>query len=173
MALVESLVSYMVKLEGYPRLSENSLRKRMKTEWKVPMKRRLAFLSPTIRAILSFISEAAFLVNVRASILSGSQPFSSMYAILLVSTLVFPEPAPATISTGPSIQLTARLCSLFSPSNIVFALFSIMGANIRRSRVQNKFYLLCRGATVYVDTKWPNIHRSRVQNKFLYAMPQE
>ena len=42
-----------------------------------------------------------------------------------------------------------------------------MPANIRRSREQNKFYLLCRGATVYVDTKWPNIIRSPVQCKFI------
>ena len=85
-----------------------------------------ALLSPTIRAIRSFISDAAFLVKVNARILAGSQSFCSrIYAILLVKTLVLPDPAPATISTGPSTQLTAAFCSLFSPSKILL-LFSII-----------------------------------------------
>ena len=80
-------------------------------EWKVPIWILLDFLSPTMRAILSFISEAAFLVKVRARILDGSEPFPRMLAILLVSTLVFPEPAPATMRTGPSVHSTASFCS--------------------------------------------------------------
>ena len=39
--------------------------------------------------------------NVNASILSGTMPCSTRRAILAVSTLVLPEPAPATISCGP------------------------------------------------------------------------
>ena len=36
-----------------------------------------------------------------------------MFAILLVSTLVLPEPAPATINKGPSRYITASFCALF------------------------------------------------------------
>ena len=104
----------------------------MNTEWSVPIFSFLAFLSPTIRAILSFISVAAFFVKVKARIRSGSPPCSRMYAILLVRTLVLPEPAPATMSTGPSTQLTACLCSLFSPSNIASVFCSIMDAKISK-----------------------------------------
>ena len=48
----------------------------MKTEWKVPIQMRRAFRSPTIPAMRSFISVAAFLVKVRARIRDGSVPFS-------------------------------------------------------------------------------------------------
>lgn len=42
--------------------------------------------------------------NVIARIFHGFTPFSSIkYAILCVSTLVFPEPAPARIRSGPSV----------------------------------------------------------------------
>ena len=75
-----------------------------------------ATFPPTMPAILSFISLAAFLVKVNAMTLEGSPPLARIHAILLVSTLVFPEPAPATISAGPSMSLTAFLCSAFSPS---------------------------------------------------------
>ena len=105
----------------------------MNTEWKVPMYSLLAFLSPTMSAILSFISEAAFLVNVNARIRDGSHPFERIYAILLVKTLVFPDPAPATRRPGPSTQLTAAFCSLFSPSNIVLHTFSITGAKLYKT----------------------------------------
>jgi len=47
-------------------------------EWKVPIKSLLAFRSPTITAILSFISVAAFFVKVRAIIRAGSHPLSRM-----------------------------------------------------------------------------------------------
>ena len=50
----------------------------MNMEWNVPMKSLLAFRSPTITAILSFISVAAFFVNVNAMILDGSHPLSRM-----------------------------------------------------------------------------------------------
>ena len=50
----------------------------MKTEWKVPIQSLRAALSPTIIAILSFISEAAFLVKVKARMREGSPPPASM-----------------------------------------------------------------------------------------------
>ena len=46
---------------------------------------------------------------------SASTFFSIKYAILLVSTLVLPEPAPANTNIGPLIWVTASLCSLFNP----------------------------------------------------------
>ena len=52
---------------------------------------------------LSVISLAALLVNVIANMLYGLIPFSIRFAILFVNTLVFPEPAPAKTSIGPSI----------------------------------------------------------------------
>ena len=97
------------------------------------MTSRLAPRPPTIDAILSFISPAAFLVKVRARILPGSTSFASRSAILLVRTLVFPEPAPATISTGPSVQLTAFLCSSFSPSKTAFTFSSIGARNYEKN----------------------------------------
>jgi hypothetical protein len=44
-----------------------------------------------------------------------------------------PDPAPATISTGPSTQLTAFFCSLFSPSKIALLPFSITDAKIDKT----------------------------------------
>ena len=58
-------------------------------------------------AILSRISLAAFFVKVRAMTVFGFAPWARMFAILQVRTLVFPLPAPAIISEGPSIHLTA------------------------------------------------------------------
>jgi len=123
----------MVKLSGYPRNPAYSLRNRTKTAWKVPMTSLRAGLEPTMPAIRSFISPAAFLVKVRARTLDGSVPPLRIYAILLVRTLVFPEPAPATISTGPSVQLTAFLCSSFSPSRIVLTLSLITARNYEKN----------------------------------------
>ena len=53
---------------------------------------------------LKIIKEnCSLLVNVIANILYGFIPFSIRFAILLVNTLVLPEPAPARTSIGPSI----------------------------------------------------------------------
>ena len=89
----------------------------MKTEWKVPIWIQRAFRSPTRSATRSFISPAAFLVKVRASTWPGLQSPSRMCATRQVSTLVFPLPAPAMISEGPSVHSTAAFCALFNPSN--------------------------------------------------------
>ena len=44
----------------------------------------------------------------------GATPqFSIRYAIRYVSTLVFPDPAPARTKSGPSVCFTADSCSLF------------------------------------------------------------
>ena len=86
-------------------------------EWKVPICIHRALRSPTREATLSFISPAAFRVNVRAMTSLGLQSPSSMCATLQVSTLVLPDPAPAMMSEGPSVQRTASFWALFSPSN--------------------------------------------------------
>ena len=71
----------------------------------------------TCRSTLSRISPAALFVNVIARIFHGFTSFSSIrYATLWVSTLVFPDPAPARISSGPSVQNTASFCMGFSNS---------------------------------------------------------
>ena len=75
-ALTESAVSYMVNVWGKPMTPAYSRRKRMKTEWKVPIQMRRAWRSPTMRAMRSFISPAAFFVKVRERIRSGAIPFS-------------------------------------------------------------------------------------------------
>lgn len=105
----------------------------MKTEWKVPMQSLRALFSPTIVPILSFISAAAFFVKVNASILSGEQPFASAYAILPVRTLVLPAPAPATISTGPSMLVTALSWASSRPAVNAPILFSIMKRNYEKN----------------------------------------
>jgi hypothetical protein len=59
------------------------------------------------------ISSAALLVKVMASIRTGGTPSARIRAIRLVSTRVFPEPAPATIASGPSSYKTAARCAGF------------------------------------------------------------
>ena len=77
-------------------------------EWKVPTDGRSsisALISFKMLFILSNISPAAFFVNVTARIFSGLTFFSLMrYAILLVITRVFPDPAPAKTRRGPSVH---------------------------------------------------------------------
>ena len=72
-------------------------------EWKV-LTQMLSDPKPTRLSTRSRISPAALLVKVMARIFQGLTPFSSIrYAILWVSTRVFPEPAPARIRSGPSV----------------------------------------------------------------------
>ena len=83
--------------------SERELINIAQKEWKVQAVIPCA-CSPIRDIILSFISFAALLVKVIASISKGLTSFSSIkYAILCVITRVLPEPAPARISTGPSV----------------------------------------------------------------------
>ena len=60
------------------------------------------------KPILFCISLAALLVKVTASISFGNAKFfSTIFAILDVRTFVLPEPAPATINSGPDVCKTA------------------------------------------------------------------
>ena len=68
--------------------------------------------SPTSARMRSRISAAALLVNVTARICQGRTPLTpTRYATRCASTRVLPEPAPARMSSGPSVVVTARACS--------------------------------------------------------------
>ena len=82
--------------------------------WNVPIHTFEAIGVLIKSATLVFISDAALLVNVRARIFQGITPWANKKAILEVKTLVFPEPAPAITSEGPSMYVTALYCSLFN-----------------------------------------------------------
>src|SRR5213075_3118579 len=69
-----------------------------------------------------FISPAALLVNVIAKIELGTIPSESRYATRRVITRVFPDPAPAMISSGPSTWVTAARCSCVKSARISSAL---------------------------------------------------
>src|SRR5437899_2043813 len=72
---------------------------------------------PSSASTRARISSAALLVKVTASTSSGRAcPSPTRYAMRLVMTRVFPEPAPARISSGPLICRTASRCSGLSVS---------------------------------------------------------
>src|SRR5215207_7568088 len=84
---------------------------RTQAEWNVDT-RILRATGPTSAATRPFISSAALLVKVMARISNGETPWSLMsQATLEVSTLVLPEPAPATMSSGPPGWVTASRCT--------------------------------------------------------------
>ena len=65
------------------------------------------------------ISPAALSVNVTARICDGAKaPVATWFAIRRVIVVVFPDPAPARMQTGPRTASTARRCSAFSPAKI-------------------------------------------------------
>ena len=71
---------------------------------------------PTSAPTRCFISSAALFVNVMARISNGLTPWSRMrWAMRCVSTRVLPEPAPATISRGPSRWVTASALDRVQP----------------------------------------------------------
>jgi len=58
-------------------------------------------------------------VKVTARISCGwNSPIATWFAILRVIVVVFPEPAPARMQTGPRTVSTARRCSGFSPAKM-------------------------------------------------------
>src|SRR5438270_13728016 len=92
---------------------------RTHAEWNVDT--HIAFArGPTNAETRSFISPAALLVNVMARIAPGDAARSAIsQAIRWVSTRVLPEPAPATMSSGPPWCRTATRCCGLSPSRSV------------------------------------------------------
>src|SRR5687768_4378044 len=78
----------------------------------------LAATGPTRVATRCFISSAALLVKVMARIWKGDSRCSLMsQAMRWVSTLVLPEPAPATMSRGPPGWVTASRWTGLSPES--------------------------------------------------------
>src|SRR6185436_4301996 len=101
----------MAKLRVSPRASASRRRMRAPAAWKVATQRRCAS-GPTSFSTRSRSSPAALLVKVTARISGARASFSrSRCAIRCVSTRVFPEPAPARMSRGPSPERTASSCS--------------------------------------------------------------
>ena len=112
-----SSASYIVNELSKPIRSIWRLRILTHIEWKVDTHTPSA-PSPTMASTRLRISPAALLVKVIARIFHGDTPHSSIkYAILCTSTLVLPEPAPASTSSGPSVVITASLWQSFNESN--------------------------------------------------------
>ena len=85
--------------------------------WKVDIQIRL-LSAMFILAIRSRISPAALLVKVMARICEGQAcPVSIMWAMRWIMVRVFPDPAPASINSGPSMVSAASRCRGFNPSN--------------------------------------------------------
>ena len=107
-----------------------------------------SFVSPIRLSALSDITFAALFVNVMARMLDGEIPRTPiMYAIRCVIVMVFPLPAPAMISKGPSMLLTASFCGSDSPDRISFSVlaeaeqkFSSMNSPIRFSPLKNIYF---------------------------------
>ena len=94
-----------------PMASPSARRTRAQSEWNVPATTSRP-PSPTRLMIRSRSSAAARFVNVTARIRhGGTSLMPTRYAIRWASTRVLPEPAPARISSGPSVVVTARACS--------------------------------------------------------------
>ena len=84
---------------------------------------------PTSVSTRPRISSAALLVKVTARISSCcAYPSDSRYAIRCAMTRVLPDPAPARMSSGPSIWRTASRCSGLRPVS-----GSMMG-NLRKAK---------------------------------------
>ncbi len=93
-------------------------------EWNVEIQRSGA-ASPTKASMRERISPAALLVKVRAKIVEGGTSLSPMRkATRCAIARVFPEPAPASTSTGPSGAVTAALWRGLSSESMSGALES-------------------------------------------------
>src|SRR5208282_2453986 len=103
--------------EGIRRASISRRSTRTQNEWKVEITGLATLNPPTSFSTRSAISDEALLVKVTARIDSGITPiFSIRQAIRNVMTRVFPLPAPARMSTGPSVVSTASRCCGFNSS---------------------------------------------------------
>ena len=93
----------IAKFEAIPIFLPSRRRMRTHVAWNVPTQRSRAG-APTIFSSRDLSSAAALFVNVTARIRSGKTFFSLIrYAMRCVSTRVLPLPAPAKMSTGPSV----------------------------------------------------------------------
>ena len=111
----------MVKLLVYPMASASSRNIRTHMAWKVQT-HMPRVPSGKMAARRSRISAAALLVKVMARICQGRTPSSAiMWAMRMVRTRVFPEPAPARTSRGPRVVSTASRWAGLSPSRSMLA----------------------------------------------------
>ena len=107
----------MVKFDLSPASSAWRRRSLTQIEWKVPSQGIPSTACPISDATRIFISRAALLVKVTARISFGrARPVFKRCTMRVVSALVLPVPAPASISTGPSSRSTASRCAGFSVS---------------------------------------------------------
>src|SRR6185295_12100995 len=107
----------MTNPAGSPAAPDSRRRTRTQKAWKVEIQLESA-TPPRSASVRAFISPAALLVKVAARIWSEGTPRPrTRWAIRWVMTRVFPLPAPARISTGPSTARTASCCSGFNPSS--------------------------------------------------------
>src|SRR5687768_52156 len=105
--------SKMVNWRENPSRSASRRSSRAERLWKVPIQSPVGSRSSRV-ATRCFISAAALLVKVTAKIRSGGTPCSSSStASRVMRTRVFPEPAPASTSSGPFRWATASRCSAF------------------------------------------------------------
>ena len=107
----------MVKLDCSPTNSAWARSIRAATLWKVPSHGIDSIAPPEMALIRSFISRAALLVKVTARIWLGqARRVAMIWARRAVSAAVLPVPAPASISTGPSVVRTASRCGGLRPA---------------------------------------------------------
>ena len=108
----------MTNRRPMPMASPSARRTRAASEWKVPATTSRP-PSPTRLMIRSRSSDAARFVKVTARIRQGGTSLMlTRYAIRWARTRVLPDPAPARISSGPSVVVTARACSGLSARTI-------------------------------------------------------
>src|SRR5436190_19212468 len=106
----------MVNDDRYPSRSASRRRIRTHAEWNVET-HIFSATGPTSAPTRVFISSAALLVKVMARISNGLIPWSRIrWAMRCVSTRVLPDPAPATMSSGPSVWVTASAWTGLSPA---------------------------------------------------------
>ena len=106
----------MVNVDFSPMLAASLRSSRTAEEWNVEIHIRWA-VGPISPATRSRISAAALFVKVMARISCGrARPVASSHAMRWVSTRVLPEPAPATISSGAPVWVTAAACCGLSPA---------------------------------------------------------
>src|SRR3989442_4679399 len=111
----------MVKWDPKRRGAASRRGRRAESAWKVPIHNPRGS-APSSAATRARISPAALLVKVTAKIRCGSTPRSRIrWATRAVRTRVFPEPAPASTSSGPPGYRTAASCWGFRARVVVIA----------------------------------------------------
>ena len=92
---------------------------RTQNEWNVAISGLRSVRPPSMLPTRSAISAEALFVNVTARMASAGTPLAMSCAIRNVIARVFPVPAPARMSTGPSVVSAAARCSGFNSARRV------------------------------------------------------